>query len=147
MPMSAPETRSPRLLIVDDEEPILFALETYFLGGGFDVRCARGLPDALALAEAETFDLVIADLRLSASDEPEGMELLMRLRDGGPHPRVIILTAVTSDETERSARENGADAYLHKPQPLDGLEALVRDLLALPPAPANRDPDSPRRCP
>jgi DNA-binding response OmpR family regulator len=144
--MDATQPKPPKLLIVDDEVPILFALESYFGGAGFEVRCARGLADALALAAVEGFDLVIADLMLSASDEPEGIELLVRLRAAGKRPRVVFLTALACEETERRARERGADAYLRKPQPLGGLEALVRALLgaaARPEAPPTQPEDEP----
>lgn len=124
-PLSPPA----RLLIVDDEEPILFALESYFGGAGFRVRCARALPDALSLAAAERFDVVIADVMLTTSDEVEGIVLLERLRAAGDPPRVILLTAFGCEEMERTARERGADAFLRKPQPLADLERLVRELL------------------
>lgn len=125
-----PQPGPRRLLIVDDEEPILFALNSYFSGVGFEVRVARELEEALTLATAEVFDLVIADVMLTASDEPEGIELLERVRAAGARPLFIILTGFASDEVERRAREHGAEAFLRKPQPLAELESLVRGLLA-----------------
>ena len=52
-----------RLLVVDDEAPILFALRQYFSPLGYAVVCAREREEAEALLAHDEFALVIADLR------------------------------------------------------------------------------------
>ena len=55
----------PRMLVVDDEEPILFAMREYFSTCGYEVDCARELEEAEALISNVQYALVIADMRLT----------------------------------------------------------------------------------
>lgn len=127
------------VLIVDDEEPILFALRAYLGDAGFAVTCARSLAEALALADRKSFGVVIADLRLHEPGGTEGLALIDHLRRRDARTRVILLTAYGTDEIREAARARGVDVFLHKPQPLAELEAVVRRLLERPGAPPNDD--------
>ena len=71
---------SKRLLVVDDEETILFAIDRYFSHIGFIVDCARELEEAEALATCTAYDLVIADLSLSENGSTEGLEIIRYVR-------------------------------------------------------------------
>jgi ActR/RegA family two-component response regulator len=116
-----------RLLIIDDEEPILFALERYFRRIGYTVDCARELEEAEAMATYIEYNVVIADLSLSGSGV-EGLEILRYLRWNCPNARVILLTAYGSPVVEREAYKRGAHALLHKPRPLADIARLAADL-------------------
>jgi CheY-like chemotaxis protein len=122
-----------RLLIVDDEVPILFAMKDYFEGLGYEVDTAAQLCEAQELIDRQPYAFVLADLRLSASDRAEGLELAAYVRERTPAARVLLLTAYGSPEIESQARQLGVDAFLHKPQPLSRIAGLVREL-ALGPA-------------
>jgi two-component system response regulator YesN len=122
-----------RLLIVDDEIPILFAMKDYFEGLGYEVDTAAQLWEAQELIDRKAYAFVLADLRLSASDRAEGLELAAYVRERTPAARVLLLTAYGSPEIESQARQLGVDAFLHKPQPLSRIAGLVREL-ALGPA-------------
>jgi len=123
------ESRSPRLLIVDDEEPILAAMREYFSACGFEVDCAREQADAEGRLRGATYGAVIADLRLGGSAGVEGLEVLAAARRHSPSTRTILLSAYGSPQVEREARRRGADAFLPKPQPLAEVARLVRELL------------------
>jgi len=116
-----------RLLVVDDEEAILFALERYFKRIGYAVDCARELEEAEALANCTEYAVVIADLSLSDSGT-EGLEILRYLRWNCPKARVILLTAHGSTAVEREAYRRGASALLHKPKPLADIARLAAEL-------------------
>jgi len=68
-----------RLLLIDDEETILFALARYFRRIGYTVDTARELEEAEALATYTDYSVVIADLSLTDSGY-EGLEILRYLR-------------------------------------------------------------------
>ena len=61
-----------RILVVDDEEPILFAIRDYFEPLGWQVDCAQELEEAEALLSHIRYTLLIADLRLSGSTATRG---------------------------------------------------------------------------
>ncbi len=120
-----------RLLIVDDEEPILFALREYFSARSYEVDCASAREEAEELIASRSYAAVIADLRL-AGDGHEGLDLVDYATGRSPAIHVIVLTAYGSPEIEQAARRRGAEAFLHKPIPLAELERVVAGLVAAP---------------
>lgn len=122
----------PRILIVDDEESILFAMREYFPTRGYRVDCARGLEEATVLLDTGPYSAIIADLRLSGSHGTEGLEIVDRVRARYPATRVIILTAYGLPGIEREALRRGVDVFLHKPIPLPELARIVLELLCAP---------------
>ena len=121
---------SPRILVVDDEPPILFALRDYFQGSGYEVDCASELEEAQALlAEEASYDLVIADLRLDAWSGTSGLELIRDVRDRCARSRILFLTAYGSPEIEAEALRRGADVFLHKPVALPELAIIAASLI------------------
>jgi CheY-like chemotaxis protein len=129
----------PTILIVDDEESILFALGEYFRSCGYRADCARELDEADTLLSSNPYSAVIADLRLSESHGTEGLEIAERVRARYPDTRVIILTAYRRPGIEREARRRGADVLLHKPVRLPALARIVIELLCGPGA-AHEEP-------
>jgi DNA-binding response OmpR family regulator len=117
-----------RLLIVDNEETILFAFERYFARCGFTVDCARELEEAEALASYNAYDLVIADLCLTTDGSTEGLEVLRYVRRHCPTARLILITAFDTPGVEREAYRRGADAFVRKPSPLAEIARLAASL-------------------
>jgi CheY-like chemotaxis protein len=118
-----------RMLLVEDERVVLTALKKFFTREGFHVDCARELEEAEALIATSHYAIVIADLRLSWSYAVEGLEILRFVRHHSRGTRVIILTAHTAPEIQRSARALGAEAFLAKPTPLPEIAATVHRLM------------------
>lgn len=119
----------PRILIVDDEEPILSAMREYFESQTrFDVDCARELEEAEALLSHVHYALLIADLRLTGLHSSEGLELIRFARERSPWTRVVLLTSFGSPEVENEAVSRGVDAFRQKPMPLAELAQLAADL-------------------
>jgi CheY-like chemotaxis protein len=121
-----------RLLVVDDEDAILLALQEFLTLHGFEVRCARDRVEAALELEAGAFDGVIADLRLAGSGGLEGLEVVERARARWPGTRAVIVTAYGSPEVEREARSRGVDAFLHKPVRLAEIARVVAALIEAP---------------
>jgi DNA-binding response OmpR family regulator len=119
---------SARILVVDDEEPILFAISEYFEPLGYQVDCARELEEAEALLSHVRYALMIADLRLTGIHSNEGLELIRFARDRSPWTRIIVLTGYGSADMEAEALGRGVDAFLQKPMPLAELAEIVAAL-------------------
>jgi CheY-like chemotaxis protein len=118
-----------RLLIVDDEESIVFAMKRYFQSRGFEVDCAHELEEAQALLANVAYAAVIADLRLTGVHGAEGLEIVGYARAHCPWIKTILLTAYGSPELEEEARRRGVDTVLRKPKPLPDLAQTVLGLL------------------
>lgn len=118
-----------RILVVDDEESICLAMKDYLEHGGYDVDSAGDRATAEALLVPGRYAVVIADLRLSASEPAGGLHLLRRVRESSPRTRTVLLTAYGSPEAEAEARRMGVDALLAKAAGLREVEGVVRGLL------------------
>ena len=114
-----------KVLIVDDEPAVLFALSEALADRrrGVKVATAANGHEAIALLEAEKVDLVVTDLRMPGMD---GFELLAWLRRGFPHLPVIVMTAFGA---ETAARLDDGLEVLEKPFDLGDLRRKVSDLL------------------
>ena len=118
-----------RLLVVDDEAAIRFALTEYFRESGWAVDAAAEKEEAEALLACTEYAIVIADLRLTGIYGVEGLDIIQWSRHLRPETRVVLLTGNGTPEIEAEARRRGADAFLHKPLPLTQLEAVVDSLV------------------
>ena len=101
-----------RILVVEDEPGIAFALEADLQTEGYAVTVATTGDDALRLARAETFDLILLDVMLPGKD---GFEVCRVLRRAGLRTPIILLTAKTQEAEKVMGLELGADDYVTKP--------------------------------
>ena len=122
--------RKPNILIVEDEESLLFAMMEYFTQRGFAVDCSRDFREAAARLAANQYALIITDLQLIGFEDTGGLDLIRLARNKWPSMRVILLTAHGSFHLEAEARRLGVDGFLQKPRPLRELEQAMCDLLA-----------------
>jgi len=120
------------MLVVDDERVIRFALQSYFAEHGFHVDCVAEREEALALLAHTSYDIIIADLRLSGTMSEEGLDIIRVARQRHLATRVILLTAYRTASVDEKARALGVDVLLQKPKPLPELAQTVFALLALP---------------
>ena len=125
--------RMKRLLIIDNEDTILFALKRYFGKLRYRVDSASELEEAEALVAHTCYDLVIADLSLTTGGSTEGLEILRFLRTMSPATPVILLTAFGTPALEHEARRRGAKAVLSKPQPLPDIARIAEGLVGVRP--------------
>lgn len=106
------------MLVVDDRQTILLAMNEYFRSMCYDVDCANDLNGARELIASQDYSLVLSDLRLTGSSDLEGLEVIRMAREKSSSTRIVILTAYGSPEVEAEAKRLGADIFLYKPQPL-----------------------------
>jgi DNA-binding NtrC family response regulator len=126
------EAMMPRLLVVDDEESICFSMSEYFSLQGYRVDTAQELDEAEKLIVATEYKVVIQDLRLSETRNPDGLNIIKMIRGQNPQTRIVVLTAYGSTEMEDEARRCGADAFLRKPKPLSQVAQVIQGLLESP---------------
>jgi two-component system NtrC family response regulator/two-component system nitrogen regulation response regulator GlnG len=117
-----------RVLVVDDDAAVSFALERFLKGEGHEVWVAPDAERGIALARDQAFDLVLLDLHLPGMS---GQAALPVLRAKAP---VLVLTAHGSAETAMDALAAGAFDHLTKPVELAELRRVVARALAPPPA-------------
>ena len=111
-----------RVLVVDDEPPIVRAVAANLRVRGFEVLTAASGETALAAVEAHQPDCVVLDLGLPGID---GLEVLRRLRTWTQVP-VVVLTAVDGERDKVTALDLGADDYVTKPFGVAELMARIR---------------------
>lgn len=111
-----------RVLIVDDEIKLAQAFGKKLGQEGMKVTLAFSGKEAVAIAEKETFDVAVLDLRLPDTD---GVDLLARLKQIHPVLEVVIVTGYASIDTAIRSMKKGAYDYLTKPIKLAELSALV----------------------
>lgn len=126
--------RGRRVLIVDDEAPILFAMREYFGSQGCTVDTATEMEEAEALLGHRPYDLVIADLRLTSFPGSEGLEIVAFVKERCPHTRVILFTGHGSPEVADEAHRLRVDAFLIKPRPLAEVAEVAFGLMEASPA-------------
>ncbi len=117
--------RSPRVLVVEDDDEIAGVLQRSLRLEGYDVRVSRDGEAALAEARAFVPDLVVLDIGLPKLD---GMEVAKRLRADDDVP-ILMLTARDEVEMRVEGLDTGADDYLVKPFDRQELLARLRALL------------------
>ena len=111
-----------RVLVVDDEAPMLRTLSANLRARGFEVDLAPDGEKALALAARRHPDVVVLDLGLPGID---GIEVIRGLRGWSRVP-IIVLSARGAEHDKVEALDAGADDYVAKPFGMDELLARVR---------------------
>jgi len=115
-----------RLLVADDEPFLCDAIATSLRLLGFEVTTAGTGASALRLARDLSFDLVVLDVMMP---EPDGFEIVRRLRRDGSQVPVIFLTARDTQEDKIAGLTIGGDDYMTKPFGLEELAARVQTVL------------------
>lgn len=114
-----------RVLVVDDEPPILRALAANLRARGFETDLAPTGEDALKAAARHRPDVVILDLGLPGMS---GIEVIQGLRGWTTVP-IIVLSARHTEREKVAALDAGADDYVTKPFGMDELFARLRAAL------------------
>ena len=117
--------RPPRILLVDDEQPIQTLLSFPLQRDGYEVVAASDGREALQRFGEGRFDLVVLDLMLPRVD---GLEVCRRLRSRSDVP-IIMLTAKSDESDKVFGLELGADDYITKPFSVREFRSRVKAVL------------------
>ena len=117
-----------KLLIVDDEIEICEFLKSFFEDRDFRVAVASD--GAKALEQVSLFhpEVVLLDIQMPGMD---GLQTLKKIKELYPRVKVIMVTAVETQEKIEEAMRLGADNYITKPLSLEYLEKDVQDKISL----------------
>jgi len=111
-----------RILLVEDHPDTARTLARLLIAIGYEVRVAINTSEALQLAEAEPFDIVISDIGLP---DGTGHELMRQLRE--KHGlRGVALTGYGMEDDMRNSREAGFLDHVVKPIDVAQLEAVIQ---------------------
>jgi DNA-binding NtrC family response regulator len=117
-------TKKISILIVDDEESVRNSLYDWFIEDGYRVECAENAKKALSRLESDSFDIILADIKMPGMD---GLEMLRRIKLLKTDSIVIVMTAFATVDTAVQALKDGAFDYITKPFDPDDLSHLIRN--------------------
>lgn len=123
-----PQKKLRKILILDDEESLLYILARALRGPQVEVLKTSRIEEAEYAIKHTAIDVVIADIRLSGVQGRLGLELLPYVKEHSPQSAIIIMTAYGDTETERSSYEQGAFYYFNKPIDIEVLRRKIQEL-------------------
>lgn len=115
-----------KLLYAEDERAMSEAVTDILTYHKYTVDTVYDGADALAYAEAGSYDGIILDVMMP---EMSGIEVLQRLRRGGCTTPILLLTAKAGVDDRIAGLDMGADDYLPKPFAMGELLSRVRAML------------------
>jgi two-component system KDP operon response regulator KdpE len=111
-----------RVLVVEDEHPLLRALAMNLTARGYEVIEASGGSEALAAAAGREPDLILLDLGLP---DVTGFDVIRGIRAYSATP-IVVVSARTGSSDKVTALDLGADDYVTKPFSISELLARLR---------------------
>ena len=115
-----------RILIVDDQAAICYAMQRFLVAEGFEVETAGGGEEALSILSHRSVNVVVMDVTMPGMD---GLKALARIKELHPATQVILMTAFSSTERAIEAMKQGAFDFLLKPFDNAHLLKVVTDAL------------------
>ncbi|WP_049975520.1 sigma-54-dependent transcriptional regulator [Chthoniobacter flavus] len=111
-----------KIVVVDDERPVLLTLEALLTRHGYEPQLAHTATAGLAIVRKSKPDLVLLDLGLPDAD---GLDVLKELKAELPQLPVIILTANDSLSNAVESIKQGAFHFISKPYAVEELLSLI----------------------
>jgi CheY-like chemotaxis protein len=120
-----------KILVIDDEELIIKSLRKLLEKNGFAVFIAKNGQDALAMAEEESFDLIIADIRMPGMNGVETIQSIYANleKSGTKNMPAIFITGYANDEIRKQAEALKPIAYIYKPFEIQELVNKIKEAL------------------
>ncbi len=111
-----------RILIVDDEEPIVDLLATVCAGEGHETACCTTSTEALEYLAKNRVDLLITDI---AMPPPDGLQLVKEARQLQPHILAIVITGYAARYPLEEVLAAGASDLMLKPFRMEEMKARI----------------------
>ncbi len=113
-----------KMLVVDDEIEICEFLKSFFEERNFQVLTANSGEEAIESVQSIDPDVVLMDIHMPGMD---GLTALKRIKQRGARAKVIMVTAIETNDKIDEAMRFGADNYITKPLSLEYLEREVQE--------------------
>lgn len=123
-PGPVPARSRPRVLVVDDEDPIRDLLVEYLESRGYDAEGAATAVAGLAILRERPVDLVVLDVHL-----PGAMSGVDAVPNFARDAAVVVVSGTEDADLARATVRRGAFGYVTKPFELEGLLAVVEAAL------------------
>lgn len=114
-----------KILIADDDDAIVDALEIMFNLEDFEVKSTKD-GEAIYKIKEEYPDIVLLDIWMSGMD---GRDICKYLKKNSETKQIPVIMISASKDVEKSAKDAGADDFVAKPFDIDDLLAKVKKLL------------------
>lgn len=114
-----------KILIVDDDETILYILRRFFIGEGFEVLVAKDGLEALERLKTEKLALVLTDIKMPSFS---GIDLIKFIRQNMKGIPIVAMTAYPYLYPEKS-NGNEVDAYFRKPFDINEMLSSIEKIL------------------
>jgi DNA-binding response OmpR family regulator len=114
-----------KILIVDDENLILYSLSVTLRHDGSEVTAVANGKDALQAIHRMSYDICFLDVNLP---DANGLDLMNTFREVSPSTKIVIMTAVDLDDRQLKKLHDCASHYLPKPFDLEEVRSLVSTL-------------------
>src|SRR6204780_3959776 len=118
----------PRILLVDDNEPMRNMLKDILEISRFCVSTAASVSEAIHLIDTEAFDVLLSDLHMPGAGD--GFTVISTMRHKNPNAVTLLFTAYPALKEAMDAILLQADEVLVKPMPFAEMVALIHDRLA-----------------
>src|ERR1700732_5260848 len=119
-------TENRRILIIDDERPILLTLEALLGRHGYVTETAATAAAGMRALKNKPASLVLLDLQLP---DAEGLQMLDQIKSAHPETQVVILTAHDTLSNAIESIKRGAYHFISKPYAPEELLSLVEKAL------------------
>src|ERR1043166_9480625 len=131
--MKSSDSRTPCILIADDQTDVLEALRFLVKGEGYQSEAVTSPGAAIDAVESRDFDVVLMDLNYTrdTTSGQEGLELLNRIQLLDTTLPVIVMTAWGSVELAVEAMRRGARDFIQKPWDNARLSAILKTQIEL----------------
>ncbi len=143
--MIAGTGKTKRVLVVDDEPEVTFALQVFFFGKGYEMLTALDGLQAMRLLRQHPVDLALLDMKMPGVN---GVEVLRFIHAECPSTKVIVVTAYDV-QFQEMVEQLGVDGFLMKPFGIQALTQVVEQVLSgikpalvSPSASAEQEPDT-----
>ena len=101
-----------KVLVVDDADFMRMMLEDILTHHGHTFLEAKNGEECLKLLQDESVDVCVLDIHMPGLD---GLEVLKRIKEDQPGLKVVMLSALCSESSVKTALQLGADAFVAKP--------------------------------
>src|SRR5579872_5917976 len=131
--MKSADSRTPSILIADDQPDVLEALRFLVKGEGYQAEAVNSPPAAIDAVESRDFDVVLMDLNYTrdTTSGQEGLELLNRIQGLDSTLPVVVMTAWGSVELAVEAMRRGARDFIQKPWDNARVSAILKTQIEL----------------